>query len=42
MKNLEYQAEKKAKPETNLKTIVLEEYYDFLDIFSKKDSDTLF
>ena len=26
-----------AKPETNLKTIVLEEYYDFLNIFLVKN-----
>ena len=42
MRDLEYQAEKKVRPEINLKSIVLEKYYNLLDIFSKKDSDTLF
>lgn len=32
---------KKARPETNLKSIVPEEYHDFQDVFSKKNSDTL-
>lgn len=41
MRNLEYQVEKEARPETNPKTIVPEEYHDLLDVFSKKDSDTL-
>ena len=41
IKNLEFQAKKKTRPETNLKTIVLEEYYDLLDVFSKKNSDIL-
>ena len=42
IKNLEFKAEKEARPETNLKTIVLEKYYDFLDVFLKKNSDILF
>ncbi len=41
IRDLEYQAEKKAKPETNLRIIVLAEYHDILDVFSKKNSDTL-
>ena len=41
MKDLEFQAEKEARPETNPKTVVPEEYHDLLDVFSKKDSDTL-
>ena len=39
MKDLEYQAEKEARPETNPRIIISEEYYNFLDMFSKKDSD---
>ena len=31
-----------AKPETNPRSIVPEKYHDFLDVFSKKDSDMLF
>ena len=41
MRDLEYQAEKEAKPETNPRSVVPEEYHDLLDIFSKKNSDTL-
>ena len=41
IRNLEFQVEKKARPETNPKTVVPEEYHDLLDVFSKKDSDTL-
>ena len=41
MKDLEYQAEKKAKPETNSENVVPEEYHNLLDIFFKKDSDML-
>ena len=41
MRDLEYQVKKKARPETDSKSIILEEYINFLDIFSKKDSDTL-
>ena len=45
MTDLEYQVEKEAKPKTNPRTIILAEYHDlldvFLDIFSKKNSDTL-
>ncbi len=40
--DIQYQVEKKAKAETDLKSIIPQEYYDFLDIFSKKDSGTLF
>lgn len=40
IRNLEYQAKKKAKSKTNLRNIISKEYYDFLDIFSKKNSDT--
>ena len=41
IRKLEYQAEKKTRPETNRKSIVLQEYHNSLDVFSKKDSDTL-
>ena len=41
MRDLEYQAEIKAKPETNLRSVIPKEYHDLLDIFSKKDFDTL-
>ena len=41
IRNLEYQAEKKARPETNPKSVIPEEYHDLLDVFSKKDSATL-
>lgn len=42
MKNLEYQAEKDARPEINLENIILKEYHNFLNVFSKKNSDTFF
>ena len=41
MQDIEYQLNKKTKPLTNPKTVVLEEYHDFLDVFSKDISDTL-
>ena len=41
MRDVQYQAEKKAKAETNPKNVLPQEYHDFLDVFSKKDSDTL-
>lgn len=42
MRNLEYQVEKETRPKTDPKTIILIEYYDFLNLFSKKNSDILF
>ena len=36
-----YQAEKNARPKTDLITIILKKYQDFLDVFFKKDSDIL-
>ena len=42
MKNLDYQVEKKTKPETISKTVVPEKYQDFLDVLSMKNLDTLF
>lgn len=39
MRDLEYQAKKKVRPETNPRSIITEKYYNFLDIFSKKNSD---
>ena len=41
MRDIQYQAEKKARAETDPKSIVSTEYHDFLDVFSKKNSDTL-
>ncbi len=41
MKDLEFQAAKEARPETDPKSIVLEEYHDLLNMLSKKDLDTL-
>ena len=41
MKNIEYQLNKTIKVSTNSKTMVSEEYHKFLDVFSKKASDTL-
>lgn len=41
MRNLEYQAQKKTRLKTDLKSVVSEKYHDFLDIFSKKNSDIL-
>ena len=41
MRNIEYQLEKATKTLTDPKTVVSEEYHEFLDVFSKKASDTL-
>ena len=41
MKNIKYQLNKTAKTFTNLKTMIFKEYHKFLDVFSKKASDTL-
>ena len=40
IRDLKYQVEKKAKLETNPKNIIPEKYYNFLNIFLKKNSDT--
>lgn len=37
IQDLKYHMEKKIKPKTNLKNIISKEYYNLLDIFSKKD-----
>ena len=42
IRDIQYQAEKKARAETNPKSVVPQEYHDFLNVFSKKDSNTLF
>lgn len=42
MRNPEFQAKKKARLKTNQKNLIPEEYHNFLDIFCKKNSDTLF
>ena len=41
IRDIQYQAEKEARAETNPKSVVPQEYYNFLDVFSKKDLDTL-
>ena len=41
MRDLEFQVAKEAKPETDPKSVVPEEYHNLLDVFLKKDSDTL-
>ena len=41
MKDIEYQLNKTAKTFTDSKTVVLEEYHKFLDVFSKETSDML-
>ena len=41
IQDIEYQLNKKTKPLTNPKTVVPEEYHNFLDIFSKDILDTL-
>ena len=41
IRDIQYQAKKKARAETNPISIVPQEYHDFLDDFSKKDLDTL-
>lgn len=41
IKDLEYQVEKEARSATDWRTVVAAEYHDFLDIFPKKNLDTL-
>ena len=41
MKDIKYQAEKETKAKADQKNIIPQKYYDFLDIFLKKDLDTL-
>ena len=41
MKNIEYQLNKTAKTPTDPKTVVSEEYHEFLDVFLKEASDML-
>ncbi len=41
MRDIQYQAEKEARVEIDPKSVIPQEYHDFLDVFSKKDSDTL-
>ena len=42
IRGLKFQAEKKARPKTNLKIVVLKKYHNLLDVFLKKNSDSLF
>ena len=41
IRDIQYQVEKEVKAETDPKSVAPQEYHDFLDIFSKKNSDTL-
>ena len=41
MRDIQYQAEKEAKAKPNPTSIIPQENHNFLDVFSKKDSDTL-
>ena len=41
MRDIQYQAEKEARAKTNPKSVVPQKYHNFLNVFSKKDSDTL-
>lgn len=42
IKDIQYQAEKEARAETNPKSVMSKKYYNFPDVFLKKISDTLF
>lgn len=42
MKNIQYQVMKKVRNKTDPKNIILEKYYNYLDIFLKKDSNIFF
>lgn len=41
MMDLEYQAQKKARPETYPRSIISEVYHSLLDVFFRKDLDML-
>ena len=41
MKNIQYQAKKEARAETNLTNVISQEYHNFLNVFSNKDLNTL-
>lgn len=40
LKNFQYQAEKEVKIVTDLKSIILKKYHDFLNIFLKENLNT--
>lgn len=40
--NIQYKAKKEAKVKTNPKNIIFKKHYNFLDIISKKNSNTFF
>ena len=42
MRDIQYQAKKEARAETNPKSVIPQEYHIFLDVFSKKDLDIPF
>lgn len=41
MRDIQYQDDKKARAKTYSKSVICQEYHDFLDIFLKKNSDIL-
>lgn len=41
MKDIQYQVKKKARAKTNPRSVISQEYHDFLKIFTKKHSYTL-
>lgn len=41
MSSIKYQVEKKVRAETNLRNIISQKNYNFLDVLLKKNSDTL-
>ena len=41
MRDIQYQVETKARVETNPKSVISQNYHDYYDIFSKKNSNTL-
>lgn len=41
MGDINCQVEKKSRVETNSKSVIFQKYYNFLDVFLKKDCTTL-
>lgn len=42
MRELKYQAEKEARLKINLENIISKEYHNFVNVLSKKNSNTIF
>lgn len=42
MRDIQYESEKEVKVKIDSQSITSQEYYDFLNVFSKKNSNTLF